>query len=128
MAELRVNVNVASGYNASLLEMWACRTKRPLSNLAAQLLEEGLNNALRDRRIPAEIMQEVHDELLKPKSCGPESMEDIAPEQIAGDAFRRVLKRKQEEKFDAANKHYEEEAEQMDIETLKEQCDVLPGI
>ena len=125
MAELRVNVNVASGYNASLLEMWAFRTKRPLSNLAAQLLEEGLNNALRDRRIPAEIMQEVHDVLLKPKSVGPENITDT---EIQGDAYRRVYKKRQEERFNAANKHFEEEAEQMDMAILKENCDVLPGI
>lgn len=127
MAELRVNINVASGYNAYLLELWAIRTKRPLSNLAAQLLEEGLNNALRDRRIPAAILEEVDKEFAGTKVCEV-SLDEYFEEGIKGDSYRKIYLKRIEDAVKRDCKRFEEEAQKMDMDELKKLCDELPGI
>ena len=127
MADFRISCNVPSDYNAELLREWARITRRPIADLGSRLLEEGLNAAIRENRIPAFIFEQLNKDFNTPRGEA-EPWDAIHSIQIQGDAFRKIYEQRQEERFNAAWKDFEEEAQKMDMNELKKLCDELPGI
>ena len=60
MDSKRISVAVPSAYHEALLETWAAATGRPLASLGAYLLEKGLDTALKEGTVPAEIVSSVN--------------------------------------------------------------------
>jgi hypothetical protein len=60
MEQQRISIAVSSAYNAALINKWAEATGRPLSGLGAYLLEKGLETALKEGIVPAEIVSSVN--------------------------------------------------------------------
>ena len=123
MAEFRVNINVSSGYNAHLLQLWAARTSQPLSNLAGQLLIEGLNIALRDGRIPAPIVAEANEEFFAPK---PGPADPLISAEVEGEEARRELARRMAEAVEKEREEYRKKHQGLSLKQLQKLVDELP--
>lgn len=65
MTEFQINCSISSDYNEKLLREWARLAGRPLADLGSALLEEGLNVALRENRIPTFILESVNQRFEK---------------------------------------------------------------
>ena len=62
MESQRISIAVSSAYHTALITTWAEATKRPLSGLGAYLLEKGLETALKEGIVPAEILSSVNNQ------------------------------------------------------------------
>ena len=60
MQNRRININLPSDYQAALIEQWSKATNRPVSSMASYLLEKGLETALKEGTVPAEIVSSVN--------------------------------------------------------------------
>ena len=60
MEAQRISIAVSSAYHTALITTWAEATKRPLSGMGAYLLEKGLETALKEGIVPAEIIASVN--------------------------------------------------------------------
>ena len=60
MQNRRIALHVPSDYQAALIEQWSKATGRTVSNMGAYLLEKGLETALKEGIVPAEIVASVN--------------------------------------------------------------------
>lgn len=128
MADTRISCNIPSDYNALLLSEWARQTGRPLANLGSVLLEEGLNAALREKRIPEFIIEEANQRFKKRNEAKPEPIENIVDAQLEGEATREALELKIKEDFDNKYAKFLEAALKKTIPELQELSEELPCI
>ena len=56
----RIAIQIPSDYLAALIEEWSKATGRPFSSTGAYLLEKGLETALKEGIVPAEIVSSVN--------------------------------------------------------------------
>ena len=60
MQNRRISLHVPSDYQAALIEQWSKATNRPVSSMGAYLLEKGLETAVKEGLVPAEIVSSVN--------------------------------------------------------------------
>ena len=60
MQNRRIAIQIPSDYQAALIEKWAKATNRPWSSMGSYLLERGLETALKEGIVPAEIVSSVN--------------------------------------------------------------------